>query len=73
MRSKASRCAASAREVSVATSIPSLTKTPQARTRLPFTSTMQVSQVWMGPELFVIADLGKLQVRPVDRVDQTFA
>ena len=41
--------AASARGEDVTTSIPSAATVPQARTRLPSTSTMQVSQVWIGP------------------------
>jgi hypothetical protein len=49
MRSKASRFAASARGEDVTTFMPSAAIVPQALTKLPSTSTMQVSQDWIGP------------------------
>ena len=41
--------AASARDEDVKTFMPSAATVPQALTNLPSTSTIQVSQVWIGP------------------------
>ena len=54
-------------------SCPAETMVAQARTSLPSTSTMQVSQVWIGPKLRVIANLRQLRARAIDRIDQPFA
>ena len=50
------------RSRAVDTFMPAITVVAQARTSWPLTSTMQVSHVWIGPELRVIADLRQVQL-----------
>ena len=53
--------------------MPATITVAQARTSLPSTSTMQVSQVWIGPKYGVVADLRQWNAGTIDRVDQTIS
>src|SRR5262245_29870704 len=72
-RSKASRCAVSARVDLVSTFMPAAVDVAQARTNCPLTSTRQVSHVWMGAELVMITDRRNLGVPAQQDIDEKFA